>query len=288
MVQPATELRWTAPFWAGDSEARGATQAYNRVGSREVAARLKTGEEPGTGEDQTELLALVDVLGPLSQDELEDFASRAPDIQLESGEEHFRLKEYDGGLLLIKRGRVRVYKLTSGGRQYTVALLGEGRAFPIWESPELHIQAMETSAVSFMRREVLERLVRKSPEMGLRLVRLLSYHLRRSEERMCEMVYKDVLSRLASAILRLIRDEGIVTREGYKIPIHYTHDQLGTIIGANRVAVTKAFCILQDLGAVELKRRLIHIPDMEALRRLASKEKELTHTSESTSRDGSR
>ena len=211
---------------------------------------------------------------PLSEDELGDLAPRSLDIQLESGEEYFRLKEYDGGLLLIKRGRVRVYKLTSGGRQYTVALLGEGRAFPTWKSPDLHLQAMETSAVAFMRREVLERLVRKSSEVGLRLVRLLSYHLRRSEERMCEMVYKDVPSRLASAILRLIQDEGIVTREGYKIPTHYTHGQLGTMIGANRVAVTKAFATLQDLGAVELKRRLIHVPDLEALRRLASEERE--------------
>jgi DNA-binding transcriptional regulator YhcF (GntR family) len=41
------------------------------------------------------------------------------------------------------------------------------------------------------------------------------------------------------------------------------------MIGANREAVTKAFTKLQDEGAVELRRRLIHIKDIEALRRAA-------------------
>jgi CRP/FNR family cyclic AMP-dependent transcriptional regulator len=37
-----------------------------------------------------------------------------------------------------------------------------------------------------------------------------------------------------------------------KIPNHYTHQQLGTMIGAKREAVTRAFARLQDEGAVEL------------------------------------
>jgi CRP/FNR family transcriptional regulator len=60
-----------------------------------------------------------------------------------------------------------------------------------------------------------------------------------------------------------------MTRQDIKIPHHYTHERLGTMIGANREAVTRAFGLLQDQGAVELRRRLIHIKDMEALRRAA-------------------
>ena len=41
------------------------------------------------------------------------------------------------------------------------------------------------------------------------------------------------------------------------------------MIGANREAVTRAFAKLQDEGAVELRRRLIHVSDIEALRRVA-------------------
>ena len=44
-----------------------------------------------------------------------------------------------------------------------------------------------------------------------------------------------------------------------------SHERLGTMIGANRVAVTRAFGLLQDEGVVELRRRLIHVTDIEAL-----------------------
>ena len=59
-----------------------------------------------------------------------------------------------------------------------------------------------------------------------------------------------------------------------KIPTHYTHQHLGTMVGANREAITRAFGHLQDEGVVELRRRLIHVPDAEALRWRADQEEE--------------
>ena len=38
------------------------------------------------------------------------------------------------------------------------------------------------------------------------------------------------------------------------------------MIGANREAVTRAFGHLQDEGIVQLRRRLIYVPDVQALR----------------------
>jgi DNA-binding transcriptional regulator YhcF (GntR family) len=56
---------------------------------------------------------------------------------------------------------------------------------------------------------------------------------------------------------------------GYAILTHYTHERLGTMIGANRTAVTRAFGLLQDEGAVQLRRRLIYVTDIDALRKSA-------------------
>jgi CRP/FNR family transcriptional regulator, cyclic AMP receptor protein len=64
-----------------------------------------------------------------------------------------------------------------------------------------------------------------------------------------------------------LESEGVVTGDhSVKIPTHYTHQHLGTMIGANREAVTRAFGQLQDEGIVELRRRLIYVPDAGALR----------------------
>jgi CRP/FNR family transcriptional regulator len=67
----------------------------------------------------------------------------------------------------------------------------------------------------------------------------------------------------------LIESEGTRTGTGYRIPAHYTHQRLGTMIGANREAVTRAFGVLQDEGVVELRRRLIFVKDIDRLRQVA-------------------
>jgi CRP-like cAMP-binding protein len=142
-----------------------------------------------------------------------------------------------------------------------------------------YAQAMEQSILITMSREELEHLILQKPEVGLHLAHLLSERLRRQETRLEDANTKDVHARLAGIIVLLVESEGVRTGTGYRIPAHHTHQQLGDMIGANRVAVTRAFGLLQDEGVVELRRRLIHVRDLEALRRVAGyseEEKERT------------
>jgi CRP/FNR family transcriptional regulator len=129
-----------------------------------------------------------------------------------------------------------------------------------------YAEAMEPSQVSTMARADLERLILDKPEVGLQITHLLSERLRRYETRLEDITMKDVRSRLASIIVLLVESEGLRTGTGYRIPSHYTHERLGTMIGTNREAVTRAFGLLQDEGVVELRRRLIYVLDLEALR----------------------
>jgi CRP/FNR family cyclic AMP-dependent transcriptional regulator len=67
----------------------------------------------------------------------------------------------------------------------------------------------------------------------------------------------------------LIESEGVRTRTHHRIPTRYTHQQLGTMIGANREAVTRALNRLREIGALETRRRYIYVSDIEALQRAA-------------------
>jgi CRP/FNR family cyclic AMP-dependent transcriptional regulator len=109
----------------------------------------------------------------------------------------------------------------------------------------------------------------KKPEVGLRLVRELAERLRESERRYADIVSKEVPARLATQILTLVDSEGVVSSNCYRIPTHYTHEQLGTMIGCKRVAVTRAFRKLEQSGAVELKDHRIIVKDLDALRELS-------------------
>jgi CRP/FNR family transcriptional regulator, cyclic AMP receptor protein len=109
----------------------------------------------------------------------------------------------------------------------------------------------------------------RNPGAAIKLIRVLSRRLRLADERLADIALKQVPARVASLILQLVEEEGVVTEEGYKIPTLYTQERLGSMIGAKRVAVTRAFTKLQHEGNIELKRRLIYIKDIEALKRIA-------------------
>jgi CRP-like cAMP-binding protein len=68
-----------------------------------------------------------------------------------------------------------------------------------------------------------------------------------------------------------VQDEGVVTREGhYRVSTRYTHEELASMIGLKRVAVTRAFGGLQESGYVQLRRRQIYVTDLAALKGLAA------------------
>jgi CRP/FNR family transcriptional regulator, cyclic AMP receptor protein len=133
----------------------------------------------------------------------------------------------------------------------------------------LRLEALEPSIVCGVRRRTFEELVDRYPTVGVRVACLLGERLIETQDRLADLAGKEVPERLASQILRLVEGEGLVTPEGYKIPTRYTHQQLATMIGANREAVTRAFGKLRCRGGVELRNRRIFVTDLETLKRTA-------------------
>ena len=177
-------------------------------------------------------------------------------------------------LFVLQKGRIRLYRATPEGREFTLAVLQSGTVFGemVLTGQRLrncYAQAVEESEVSAMCRADVERLILDKPQVGLQLVHLLSDRLTAYETRLEDLGLKEVPARLASLVLLLIESEGIRTRTGYKIPTRYSHHQLGTMIGANREAVTRAFARLREVGGVETRRRYIHVGNIETLREAA-------------------
>ena len=224
--------------------------------------------------ERVRLLSLVDIFEPLSEEEIERLNGQLSDVQLVPGEIFYTPQDRSERLFVLWKGRVRIYR-TTDGREFTLATVEAGTVFgemalTAQQLQGAYAQAMEASELSVMCREDLERLILDKLEVGLQITHLLSERLRRYETRLEDITLKRVTARLASLLVLLLESEGVVTGDhSLKIPTHYTHQHLGTMVGANREAITRAFGYLQDEGIVELRRRLIYVPDVEALKRRA-------------------
>jgi CRP/FNR family transcriptional regulator, cyclic AMP receptor protein len=224
-------------------------------------------------EEEVRVLSRVEILEPLSEEDLRGLLRRSLDTHLQAGETFYTPEDTSENLFILMKGRVRIFR-TAGSRELTLSEIEPGTifgemAFTAQRLRGAYAHALEPSILITMSRADLEHLMLDKPQVGIRITHLLSERLHSYEERMEDLTLKDIHARLANLILLLCEGEGVMTRQDIKIPHHYTHERLGTMVGANREAVTRAFAKLQDEGAVVLRRRLIYISDIEALRRLA-------------------
>src|ERR671911_1729040 len=230
-------------------------------------------------EEQAELLSRVDIFESLQKGEirelLSDLLQRNAEINLQAGKVFYTPGQPDGKLFILTKGRVRIYKMEDS-REFTLEMVDAGTVFgEVAFTPhalrDAYAEAMVPSILLAMERADVERLIPEKPQVGIRMISLLSERLRYYETRLEDITLKGVPARLASLILFLVEKEGVQVPGEISIPTNYTHEHLGTMIGANREAVTRAFGRLQDEGALQIRRRLIYVDDVQALERAAGR-----------------
>ncbi len=216
-------------------------------------------------------LSWVDFLAPLSEEEMHALVRRANFVRLDAGEVLVVGPEQQAErMLLLVAGKLQVYMMAPSERELRLSVLASGSVIastgllPRW-ARDLHIRALEASVMCRVEREDLEALVRTNPEVGLRLARMLATRVMLMEDRWADMAEKEVLERLAGLLYMLVQSEGVMSKEGPMIPTHYTHQQLASMIGANRESVTRAFAALQEGMCVEQKNRRVYVRDYDAL-----------------------
>src|SRR5829696_7109477 len=79
-------------------------------------------------EEQVQLLSQVEILEPLSEEDLKGLLQRSLDTHLEAGEIFFSPEDTSEKLFILEKGRVRIYR-TADGRELTRAEIEPGTVF---------------------------------------------------------------------------------------------------------------------------------------------------------------
>src|SRR5215204_2817411 len=163
-------------------------------------------------QDHVELLSRVDVFESLSEEEirevLSDLLQRNAEINLRAGEVFYTPQQPDGKLFILTKGRVRLYKMEAT-REFTLEVVDAGTVFgEVSFTPhalrDAYAEAMEPSILLAMDRADVEHLIEGKPQVGIRIISLLSERLHYYETRLQDVTLKEVPARLASLILFLV------------------------------------------------------------------------------------
>jgi CRP/FNR family transcriptional regulator, cyclic AMP receptor protein len=228
----------------------------------------------GDAELKAGLLREVDIFDGLSPAQLREVSRTLPMTPCSAGGLISSPEERDERLHIVKRGRVRLYRLTPEGRQLTIDILDKGRIFGrmSWlgqDAAPMHAEAAEDSLICSVTPGELQRLVERYPTVGLNIIRYLSERLAASEHEREIMAFRTVEQRLASRLLDLARRFGVRSAAGVEIDARLTQQELADMIGTSRETLATTISSLRDRRVVEMRQQRVVITDLAALQSLS-------------------
>jgi CRP/FNR family transcriptional regulator len=210
----------------------------------------------------------------LSDAPLKELARAARQKAYEKGQMVFFENDPCDGFYFISDGSVKIYKMSSGGREQILHTLKSGETFgevPTFDNGlcPAYAQALEASTLLLIRRVDFEKTVQRYPEVAIGLLQHFARWLRRFTMKLEELSLKDVGERLASYLIRVADEAGVKTPEGVEVRLKESQQEIAARIGTVREIVSRNLRKFQDMGLIRLKGRHLVILDREGLKRTA-------------------
>ena len=174
-------------------------------------------------------------------------------------------------LCAIGAGTVRISVPSVEGKDAVLDVLGKGSILGEIALLDGHPRTADAIAVTDCELFVIERrdflpLMREEPEIALKIIEILCSKLRRTTQQAEEVMFLDLPSRLAKALLRLV-DGDTAGMQERKVTI--TQKDLGNIIGMSRESTNKQLRIWEDKKWVRLERNAVVILAIDSLAAIA-------------------
>ena len=215
-------------------------------------------------------LSDMDVFKDLSQLETEALFEGMLVRKCQRGTVFFTPDESTEQVFVLKSGEVQLYRLDINGHRLLIRRVGPGTIFGemglLGETVHgCFAEAVQDSLVCIASRDEMLQLLRRKPEVALRVLEIVGGRLKTLERRLERLALSPVSARLADLLLTLARpDTGEV--------VGYSHADFGAMIGAGRQSVTEALGTMKAEGLVATSHKRVRIIQEDELRRIGELE----------------
>jgi CRP-like cAMP-binding protein len=111
--------------------------------------------------------------------------------------------------------------------------------------------------------------VQKEGIIGFRLTKIVSQRRRDVENKIEQLIFKDVNAKLAELLLRLAAEYGVDDSRGTLVSLKITHQEMANLIGSTRETVSLTLSQFKRRGLIQTEGRKVILADREGLRALA-------------------
>ena len=164
---------------------------------------------PPSSEDTAELLTRIPVFAELGADDLDRVAQVAVPRAFDGQEVIFREGDDSDTCYVVRSGHARAIRQHSDGRMITLASFGPGDIFGELamfddERRSATVEALDELQTVAIPGSAMRTLLRRHPEIAVKLVIALGRRLRAANERLTRQSFQTVQSRVAAVLDQLV------------------------------------------------------------------------------------
>ncbi len=225
---------------------------------------------PASAQETATLLARVPVFEELAEDDLRRVAEVSVPRRFSAGEVVFREGDDSDTAYVVHAGHARAIREHPDGRQITLATFGPGDIFGELamfddERRSATVEASDDLEVLGILGGDMRRLLRRHPDIAVKLVIALGRRLRAANERLARQSFQTVQSRVAAVLAQLVeqaRREGGPERD---VPVVATQADLAKLAGSSRESASRFLAVLERAGVITQGRGRLTVHDPAAL-----------------------
>jgi len=176
---------------------------------------------------------------------------------------------------ILKKGKVRVFRVTPDGKQLTLdiydkgTILGDMRLLGQDRSPDAYAETIDAAVICTITPDELRRLVERHPIIGVNIITFLSRRLQEAERELEAMAYQRVGQRLAKKLIDLGQRFGVETVRGTLIQARLTQQELAEMIGTTRETLAHTLADFRRRDLLDTEHHQVVIRDAERLAEVA-------------------
>ncbi len=219
-------------------------------------------------------LQRVNFFDGLSKEEMMGLASMTQEKNFRKKEIIYLPGQPGNHVYLLKKGVVKISKITADGHELTLALLKPGEIFGELEAMDqsrrdAQAEAHSDTMICVLGRDDFLRMIQSKPQLGIRLSKLIGWRRRVIENRLENLLFRTTPQKLARLLLDLAEQFGKKTEKGIEISISLTHTNLANLIGSARATLTETLNDFRRQGWVEIKGKSITVTKPDVLTSLS-------------------
>ncbi len=187
----------------------------------------------------------------------------------------FLEREEAARFYIVAAGQVRLFRTSSQGREFTLAL---ARARHFFDIPPLfdnkpHVisaQALTTVRVYAIARDAMQQIMGRYASVERGLAYAMAQRLRRVADTASDLAFSDISTRLARLLVVSARNDGRPTPQGVVLEWELSQSEIAHLLGTAREVVSRHLKTLEKAGVVErTTRKGILIRDWQRLEEIA-------------------